>query len=152
MIDAEWIAGRIRELREGRGWTREDLAKAAGVSVRAIVQWERSEREPSWSNVLALAQALGVDCTAFTQESTTPPEPRARGRPRKPDAVTKSDADAIEQIDTVPTPATGNAVEPRAQVDEPVERPQEKTGEPMEPAAEQEKKPKRKSTRKKKEG
>ncbi len=82
MIDPGWIAGRIRELREGKGWTREDLAKAAGVSARAIVQWERSEREPSWSNVLALAAAFGVECTAFT----TPPderEPPGRGRPRK---------------------------------------------------------------------
>jgi transcriptional regulator with XRE-family HTH domain len=82
MIDAAWIGGRIREMREGRGWTREDLAKAAGVSARAIVQWERSEREPSWSNVLALAGAFGVECSAFT----TPPaerEPQGRGRPPK---------------------------------------------------------------------
>jgi transcriptional regulator with XRE-family HTH domain len=81
-IEPEWIAGRIREIREGKGWTREDLAKAAGVSVRAIVQWERSEREPSWSNVLALASALGVECTAFTTRPANR-EPASRGRPAK---------------------------------------------------------------------
>jgi transcriptional regulator with XRE-family HTH domain len=82
MVDPGWIGGRIRELRDVRGWTREDLATAAGVSVRAIVQWERKEREPSWSNVLALAAALGVECTAFT----IPPAERelpGRGRPKK---------------------------------------------------------------------
>ena len=31
-----------------------------------------SDLEPSWGNVLALAKALGVDCTAFDQE----PAPR----------------------------------------------------------------------------
>jgi transcriptional regulator with XRE-family HTH domain len=81
-IESGWIAGRIREIREGKGWTREQLAKAAGVSVRAIVQWERSEREPSWSNVLALASALGVDCTAFTTRPAER-EPPGRGRPVK---------------------------------------------------------------------
>ena len=53
------------------------------MSVLAIVQWERSEREPSWSNVLAIAQVLGVSCEAFTQVPATSSEPRPRGRPRK---------------------------------------------------------------------
>ena len=61
------LGGRIRELRAGAGLSREQLAAAAGVSVRAVVQWELGEREPGWFNVLALAEALGVDCTAFTQ-------------------------------------------------------------------------------------
>lgn len=82
MVDPKWIAGRIRELREGKGWTREELAKAAGVSVRAIVQWERVEREPSWSNVLLLAAALDVECTAFTTRPADR-EPARRGRPIK---------------------------------------------------------------------
>jgi transcriptional regulator with XRE-family HTH domain len=93
------LGGRIRELREGAGLSREQLAEAAGISVRAVVQWELGEREPGWFNMLALAEALAVDCTAFTQapagrpsarpgrpreESATPPAPtRPRGRPRK---------------------------------------------------------------------
>ncbi len=83
-IEAGWLAGRLREERERRGLTREQLAKLAGVSANAIAQWERSEREPSWSNVLALTKALGVDCTVFTTapEEREPPGP---GRPRKPE-------------------------------------------------------------------
>jgi hypothetical protein len=40
------------------------------------------EREPGWFNVLALAEAVGVDCTAFTQEPAARP-PSGPGRPRK---------------------------------------------------------------------
>jgi transcriptional regulator with XRE-family HTH domain len=76
------LGGRIRELRAGAGLSREQLAAAAGVSVRAVVQWELGEREPGWFNVLALAEALGVDCTAFTRPPSV--QPRAGpGRPRK---------------------------------------------------------------------
>jgi transcriptional regulator with XRE-family HTH domain len=79
------LGQRIRELREGAGMSRERMAEAAGVSVRAVVQWELAEREPGWFNMLALAEALGVDCTAFTQAPAEAPPP-ARGRPRKPQA------------------------------------------------------------------
>jgi transcriptional regulator with XRE-family HTH domain len=77
------LGQRIRELREGKGLTREQLADAACVSLRAVVQWELGEREPGWFNILALCQALGVDCQAFAQAPSMLPESR-RGRPRKP--------------------------------------------------------------------
>jgi transcriptional regulator with XRE-family HTH domain len=64
------------------GLSREQLAEAAGVSVRALVQWELGEREPGWFNMVALADALRVGCDAFRQEPRPVPEPH-RGRPRK---------------------------------------------------------------------
>ena len=76
------LGNRIRELREGAGLGREQMAEAAGVSVRAVVQWELGEREPGWFNVLALCQALGVDCTAFGKPPAERP-PAGPGRPRK---------------------------------------------------------------------
>ncbi len=76
------LGGRIRELREGAGLSREQLGEAAGVSVRAVVQWELGEREPGWFNMLALAEALGVDCRAFTQAPAERPS-AGPGRPRK---------------------------------------------------------------------
>jgi transcriptional regulator with XRE-family HTH domain len=76
------LGNRIRELREGAGLSREQIADAAGVSVRAVVQWELGAREPGWFNMLALAEALGQDCTAFTQAPAAVLSPRP-GRPRK---------------------------------------------------------------------
>ena len=93
------LGNRIRELREGAGLSRENLADATGVSVRAVVQWELGEREPGWFNMLALGEALGVNCAAFIEapaermsagpgrprkEQRAEPAPkRPRGRPRK---------------------------------------------------------------------
>jgi transcriptional regulator with XRE-family HTH domain len=76
------LGARIRELREGAGQSRDQLAAGAGVSVRAIVQWELGEREPGWFNMLALAEALGVNCLAFTALAAPRPE-AGPGRPRK---------------------------------------------------------------------
>lgn len=81
--DLTRFADRLRELRAASGLTQEELADRAGLSARAITQWERGVREPAWSNLLALCRALGVDCTAFTTPPTATPEPPRRGRPRK---------------------------------------------------------------------
>ena len=48
----------------------------------AVARWEADVREPGWSNVVTLAQALGVDCTAFLQAPAAQHEPK-RGRSRK---------------------------------------------------------------------
>jgi transcriptional regulator with XRE-family HTH domain len=83
MADAAWFGGRLRELREGAGFTRQQLADKAKVSADGISQWERGVREPSWSIVIALSEALGVDCRAFLK----PPldrKPARPGRPPKP--------------------------------------------------------------------
>jgi transcriptional regulator with XRE-family HTH domain len=77
------LGNRIRELRERAGLTREQMAAAASVSVRALVQWKLGEREPGWFNILALGQALGVDCRAFCQQPAAPAEKGGPGRPRK---------------------------------------------------------------------
>lgn len=80
----EWFGPRLRELREAAGLTHQQLAERAGVSVDGVSQWERGVREPGWGSVLSLAQALGVDCTAFAQEPRAEAESRGPGRPRKP--------------------------------------------------------------------
>jgi transcriptional regulator with XRE-family HTH domain len=82
MASAAWFAGRLRELREAAGWTQEQLAERVGAKREAVARWEAGKREPGWSNVLALAEALGVDCTAFTRAPAERPAARP-GRPRK---------------------------------------------------------------------
>jgi transcriptional regulator with XRE-family HTH domain len=81
-MNAEWFAERLRELRSEAGLTQEQLAERAGVKRDAVARWERGNREPSWSNVIALADALAVSTEAFRQEPGPAPTPQ-RGRPRK---------------------------------------------------------------------
>src|SRR5262245_29930418 len=86
-MSAEWFAGRLRELRTEAGLTQEELAEKVGVKRDAIARWERGRREPRVSNVHALAEALGVDCTAFPQQPAARPPP-GPGRPPKGPAAT----------------------------------------------------------------
>jgi DNA-binding XRE family transcriptional regulator len=76
---------RLRELRETAGLTQGQLAERAGVQRGAVARWELGTREPSWSNVVALAGALGVDCNAFLEAPAawSVHYKAARGRPRK---------------------------------------------------------------------
>jgi transcriptional regulator with XRE-family HTH domain len=71
--DAEkWPASgfgqRLRELRDGRGLSRRELAEAAGCHPTTLVKMELGTREPAWPLVLALAKALGVTPNDFLAE------------------------------------------------------------------------------------
>jgi putative transcriptional regulator len=64
------IRNRIKELRNARGWTQEQLANAVGVSRQSINSIERDRYVPSL--VLALTFARVFSCTTdqiFTLES-----------------------------------------------------------------------------------
>src|SRR5215510_670411 len=82
MAESAWTGGRLRELREGKGLTQAQLAELVGVKRDAVARWEADVREPGWSNVVALAQALGVSCDHFLQPPAEP-HSRKRGRPVK---------------------------------------------------------------------
>lgn len=51
---------RLRELREHAGFSQAALAKAIGVDTSLISRWEKGIREPSLSQIMAVARALGV--------------------------------------------------------------------------------------------
>lgn len=52
---------RIKELREGKGLTQEQLAEAIGVKDdRTIRFWEAGTNAPKFANLVSLAKALGV--------------------------------------------------------------------------------------------
>jgi transcriptional regulator with XRE-family HTH domain len=82
MMTAEHFAARLRELRLAKGWTQAELAQRVGVSQKAVARWEQGTREPSWANVVALADALGVSSEAFREEPAEQPPPKP-GRPPK---------------------------------------------------------------------
>jgi DNA-binding XRE family transcriptional regulator len=59
---------RLRELRHAKGWTQEELGRAADLSVFAITKLERGLTAPSWATVKALAKALGVSVQVFEDD------------------------------------------------------------------------------------
>lgn len=85
-MKADRFPARLKELREAAGLTQVQLADKAGFTKDGIAQWESGRRVPSWPNVVALAQALGVSCEDFLKEPASQERP-ARGRPRKNTAV-----------------------------------------------------------------
>jgi transcriptional regulator with XRE-family HTH domain len=72
------VATRVRQVRNARGWTQEDLSDKVGLSVRYIGQIERNRASPSVRVLGRLSQALGVDpAELLTRE---PLASRQRGR------------------------------------------------------------------------
>lgn len=51
---------RLRELRDHAGLSQADLAKALDVDTSLISRWEKGAREPSLSQLMAIARTLGV--------------------------------------------------------------------------------------------
>jgi DNA-binding XRE family transcriptional regulator/quercetin dioxygenase-like cupin family protein len=65
------IGRRVRDERQGRRWTLDDLAEAAGVSRRMVVNVEQGAANPSIGTLLRISGALGVGLPALVE----PPQP-----------------------------------------------------------------------------
>ncbi len=96
-MEASWFAARLRALRAEAGLTQQELADRSGLKLGAIRALEQGANGPTWASVLALAKALGVDCTAFQQEPAEETEPRKPGRPRKQTETTEMPAESEER-------------------------------------------------------
>src|SRR5215211_3925069 len=70
---ASAIGGRVRQERQSRRWTLDQLAEAAGVSRRMVVNVEQGAANPSVGTLLRLSDALGVGLPALVE----PPAPKA---------------------------------------------------------------------------
>ncbi|MFK3734084.1 helix-turn-helix domain-containing protein [Streptomyces sp. NPDC088090] len=57
------LGQRIAELRRTAGLSQDDLADRIGMERRSIQRYERGERDPRFSELLLVAEALGVDMT-----------------------------------------------------------------------------------------
>jgi len=60
-MDESRLGKRVRELREGRGWTQSHLAEVTGLDERTIRRVERGST-PALDTLQALAQAFDVEC------------------------------------------------------------------------------------------
>ncbi|HET6625170.1 MAG TPA: cupin domain-containing protein [Nocardioidaceae bacterium] len=69
---ASAIGARIRQERQARRWTLDQLAEAAGVSRRMVVSVEQGAVNPSVGTLLRISDALGVGLPALVE----PPEPK----------------------------------------------------------------------------
>lgn len=54
------INKRIRQLREERRWTREELAKRVGVSYPTVWYWENGKKCPEVPKIAMLSDLFGV--------------------------------------------------------------------------------------------
>ncbi|WP_458780449.1 helix-turn-helix domain-containing protein [Arthrobacter sp. D3-16] len=77
------IGSRVRQERQSRGWTLDQLAEATGVSRRMVVNVEQGAANPSVGTLLRISDALGIGLPALVDS----PQP-------KPVTVTRSGAGA----------------------------------------------------------
>ncbi|MHA7208730.1 helix-turn-helix domain-containing protein [Arthrobacter sp. MDT1-65] len=70
---ASVIGERVKSERQGRRWTLDQLADAAGVSRRMIVNVEQGAANPSVGTLLRISDALGVGLPALVE----PPQSRS---------------------------------------------------------------------------
>lgn len=56
--DTYRIANKVKELRQARSWTQEQLAEAAGVSRQSIISIERNRYVPSLELALIFARVF----------------------------------------------------------------------------------------------
>jgi transcriptional regulator with XRE-family HTH domain len=62
------LAAYIRSSRQARGVTQEDLAHAADVALSTLQAIEAGRREPGWSTVLAILDALELSLSKLAAE------------------------------------------------------------------------------------
>jgi transcriptional regulator with XRE-family HTH domain len=61
------LAEKLKELRNRAGLSQSELARASGLSLAAIQDYEQDRREPRFPSLVKLAAALGTDCRAFAE-------------------------------------------------------------------------------------
>jgi len=71
---ARALAERVRAMREGRGWSRERLAKEAGIAVGTLARLEREGAiQPGFFTVGAVAEALEISLDELFREAKVAP-------------------------------------------------------------------------------
>jgi transcriptional regulator with XRE-family HTH domain len=66
--DAELFGAVVRELREARGWTQEDLAERADMNASYLGFVERGDNVPTLTIIIQIAEGLGVEVPELLRE------------------------------------------------------------------------------------
>ena len=85
-VDAR-VRRRLRELREERGLTLQQVAERASIDISTLSRLEAGKRRLALDHIPALADALGVSADELLG-SPPPQDPRVRGRPRRREGLT----------------------------------------------------------------
>ena len=94
---AKEFAERLRSMRDRRGWTQADLAAESTVTAAAISQIETGEREPSFSTIVKLANALGTTPNDLMGlENNTQIDPSLMPLFRRVKKLTKDDVATVD--------------------------------------------------------
>ena len=59
--DAELFGAVVRELREARGWTQEELAERSDMNASYLGFVERGDNVPTLTIIIQIAEGLGVE-------------------------------------------------------------------------------------------
>jgi transcriptional regulator with XRE-family HTH domain len=78
MSDPSQIGARIKDVRQERGWTQDQLAQAVGVSRSAVAQWETGRAGQITGNLTRIAASLdvGVEFLMYGSDKRAPSEIR----------------------------------------------------------------------------
>ena len=87
---------RVKQLRELRGLTTSELARAVGVTPASVWQWEKNGRHPRESTLEAVAQTLGVEIGYLEGEKSLAPSIAPDHLQRAPDLSLEELIRAIE--------------------------------------------------------
>ena len=55
------IGRNLRQLREERGMTQEEISHECNVSWRSWQRWERGHAQPTWKSIVQVSGELGID-------------------------------------------------------------------------------------------
>lgn len=84
----ETFGKRLQRIREAKGMSQPQLAKAAAVAVGSLRNWEQGRREPSVTVAAQLAEGLGVTLDELAGKAARPPataeQPAAPAAEEKP--------------------------------------------------------------------
>ena len=69
---AKLVGGRLREARQGRGMTLDDVARAAGLTKSFVSAVERGETSPSIGSLYRICEVLGVTVASLFQTVPAP--------------------------------------------------------------------------------
>lgn len=97
------FGNRLKGLREERGLTRSQLARAVGVTFTAVINWEDKNREPRIDSLTRLAEVLGVSVRfLMTGKEGSTPEPPPAGKKTVKELLKQAQKDFAAAMDLTP--------------------------------------------------